>query len=320
MQEMQNFFRRMIQQTRDALNRLWQRRSNATDAFKSSQTWQRLTASGTNAWQQRSGLSYQALVQYGELVAAVRFLSVLPMPGRAHAVQPDETSPDPIVGSGYFSLVGALLALLLALWALFLGASLHLPSLMLAVLVLIVLVLLTGGLHLDGLMDSCDGLFGGTSREHKLEIMRDSRVGSFAVLGGACALLFKFVAFATLADLGTYQLPLALLIALPAARWAMVLVVYIFPSARVTGLGPVFRQTVTVRRLVLAALIALIIALLAGRLLGLLALLGATLAALLVGLLATRVLGGLTGDVYGAVEEVSEMAALLVLVLLRTWL
>src|SRR5579884_1400217 len=150
--------------------------------------------------------------------------------------------------------------------------------------------------------------------------MRDSRVGSFAVLGGVCALLFKFVAFAILADDPvTYHLPLALLIALPAARWAMVLVVYIFPSARVAGLGPAFRDTVTVRRLILAALVALIVAVIAGRLLGLLALLGATLAALVVGVLATRVLGGLTGDVYGAVEEVSEMAALLVLVLLRTW-
>ncbi len=312
MQEVQNFFRRVIQQTRDATKRIWQRRSDAKEVF--TRTWQRSTASGADAWQQRSGLSYQALAQYAELVAAVRFLSVLP------AVQPDEPRPDPIIGSGYFSLVGVLLALLLALWSLFLGAILHLPSLVLAVLVLIVSILLTGGLHLDGLMDSCDGLFGGTSREHKLEIMRDSRVGSFAVLGGICALLFKFVAFATLADLGIYQLPLALLIVLPAARWAMVLVVYIFPSARVAGLVPVFRETVTVRRLVLAALVALIIAVIAGRLLGLLALLGATLAALVVGVLATRVLGGLTGDVYGAVEEVAEMAALLVLVLLRSWL
>lgn len=317
MQEMQAFFRRVIQQTRDAFKRVWQRRSDAKDVL--TQTWQRSTASGAQAWQQRSGLSYQALVQYGELVAAVRFLSVLPMPQRTRTVDPDETRPDPVIGSGYFSLVGVLLALLLALWSLFLGAALHLPSLILAVLVLIVLVALTGGLHLDGLMDSCDGLFGGTSREHKLEIMRDSRVGSFAVLGGICALLFKFAAFAILADLGTYQLPLALLIALPAARWAMVLVVYIFPSARLAGLGPVFRETVTVRRLILAALIALIIAVIAGRLLGLVALLGATLAALVVGVLATRVLGGLTGDVYGAVEEVSEMAALLVLVLLRSW-
>jgi len=318
MQEVQNFFRRVIQQTRDATKRIWQRRSDAKEVF--TRTWQRSTASGADAWQQRSGLSYQALAQYAELVAAVRFLSVLPMPGRAHAVQPDATRPDPIIGSGYFSLVGVLLALLLALWSLFLGAILHLPSLVLAVLVLIVSILLTGGLHLDGLMDSCDGLFGGTSREHKLEIMRDSRVGSFAVLGGICALLFKFVAFATLADLGIYQLPLALLIVLPAARWAMVLVVYIFPSARVAGLGPVFRETVTVRRLVLVVLVALIIAVIAGRLLGLIALLGATLAALVVGVLATRVLGGLTGDVYGAVEEVAEMAALLVLVLLRSWL
>lgn len=320
MQKMQNNFRRAVQWTRDVINRAWQGRSSAKDMF--SRAWQRSIVRGTPAGAslQHSGLSAQVAAQYAEFVAAMLFLTVLPVPFRARGVQDEEGRPDPIVGSGYFPLVGFLLALLLALWSLFLNVSLRLPALVLAVLLLIAQILLTGGLHLDGLMDSCDGLFSSVSRERKLEIMRDSRVGSFGVLGGVCTLLFKLAAFATLAELGTFQLPLALLMVLPLARWAMVLVVYIFPSARVSGLGSVFRHTVTTPRLVLAALIALIIVLATGFWVGLLALIGGTLAALAVGVWATRMLGGLTGDVYGAIEEVAEMAALLVLVLLRFWL
>ncbi|GHO95290.1 hypothetical protein KSF_053380 [Reticulibacter mediterranei] len=313
MQEMQNFVRRTIQQAKERIDRLSQRRSDASQS-----AWP--TGPGTLPddvpQQPRSSFGVQVITQYEEFLAAVRFLTVLPAPSRSRFAQTAETLPTPIVGSGYFSLVGLLLGVLLALWALFLSASLRLPSLVVAVLVLIAQILLTGGLHLDGLMDSCDGMFGGTSRERKLEIMRDSRVGSFGVLGGACTLLFKFAAFVTLAD-SNYLLPLALLMVLPLARWAMVLTVYIFPGARSAGLGADFRQTVTRPRLLLAAIIALIVVLAVGRLPGLAAWFGGTLAALLVGVWATRVLGGLTGDIYGAIEEVAEMVALLVLVLLR---
>jgi adenosylcobinamide-GDP ribazoletransferase len=313
MQEIQDFVRRAIQQVRDGIGRLSQRRSDSSQSA-------RPTGSGTLPddvpQQPRSSFVSQAITQYEEFLAAVRFLTILPIPTRSRFTQTSETLPSPIVGSGYFPLVGLLLGALLALWALFLSMSLRLPSLLQAVLVLIVQILLTGGLHLDGLMDTCDGLFGGTSRERKLEIMRDSRVGSFGVLGGACTLLFKFAAFATLAD-SNYLLPLALLMVLPLARWAMVLTVYIFPSARAAGLGSNFRQTVTLPRLLLAAIIALVVVVAAGHLPGLAAWFGGTLAALLVGAWAMRVLGGLTGDIYGAIEEVAEMVALLLLVLLR---
>src|SRR5262249_12075846 len=115
------------------------------------------------------------LDQYAEFVAAVRFLSVLPLPGYPRHFN-DATVPQR-VGSGYYPLAGLLLALLLSL--LVVVAAPHLPALALAALLVVGLVLLTGGLHLDGLMDACDGLFGGSTRERKLEIMRDSRVGSF---------------------------------------------------------------------------------------------------------------------------------------------
>src|SRR3989440_1219345 len=225
------------------------------------------------------------LSQYMELVAAVRFLSVLPMPGRMQPLEKDETAPHLEVGSTYFPLVGLLLACLL--WVLVLLLTPLVPQLVLAALLVVALVILTGGLHLDGLMDSCDGLFGGSTRERKLEIMRDSRVGSFGVLGGACILLLKFALFASLR---VNTLPLALLVALPSARWSMVLAVRVFPSARTTGLGAAFHHAVTTERLLLAGIIALATVLLAGQFIGLIAWSIVTIITLLLGFCITRII------------------------------
>jgi adenosylcobinamide-GDP ribazoletransferase len=163
-------------------------------------------------------------------------------------------------------------------------------------------------------MDSCDGLFGGSTRERKLEMMRDSSVGSFGVLGGVCIVLLKFALFASLS---IHALPLALLVALPSARWAMVLALRVFPSARPTGLGAAFHQAVTIKRLVLASIIALVIVLVAGQFIGLIVWITVTVTALVLGFWITRSIGGLTGDSYGAIEEVGEVVALLVLVVVR---
>src|SRR5260370_31477085 len=200
------------------------------------------------------GVKQLVLNQYRELVAAIRFLSVLPMPGSALLFDKDESTSSLVIGCEYFPLVGLLLALLLWLLVLLFG---HLiPQLALAALLVVALVILTGGLHLDGLMDTCDGLFGGRTRERKLEIMRDSRVGSFGVLGAACVLLLKF---ALLASIPVQWLPLALLLILPSARWSMALALRVFPPARPTGLGSAYHRAVTTRRLLITGLIALLI-------------------------------------------------------------
>jgi adenosylcobinamide-GDP ribazoletransferase len=220
------------------------------------------------------------------------------------------------LGSAYFPLVGLLLALLLYLlqrvceWLCF-------PTLALAALLVVALVILTGGLHLDGLMDSCDGLLGGRTTERRLEIMRDSRVGSFGVLGGICVLLLKF---ALLASINSRLLTLALFIILPCTRWAMVLALRLFPSARPTGLGATFRRSVTTPRLVFAGTVSLLAALLAGHLVGGLLWLVAMLVAALLGLWITRLIGGLTGDSYGAIAEITEVVLLVLLVAMRGFL
>lgn len=252
------------------------------------------------------------LGEYRKLVAATGFLSILSLPGSKRLFTGTIVESSPLMGEEYFPLVGLLLAGVLALLALALAPVL--PQLALAALLVVGLVLLTGGLHLDGLMDSCDGLFGGLTRERKLEIMHDSRVGSFGVLAGACALLLKFACFASLAK---HDLPTALLVTLPSARWSLVLVLRIFPGARASGLGATFRQAVTRDRLALACVLTLAIVLFTAQFSGLIVWAVITVVALALGAWISRKLGGLTGDTYGAIAEVAEIAGLLAFLLLH---
>lgn len=252
--------------------------------------------------------------QYKEFLAALQFLSIISLPGARQLFDKGIIESRLIIGSAYFPIVGILLAVALGL--LTLAATPFLPALVIAALLIVAYIVLTGGLHLDGLMDSCDGLFGGKTSEERLEIMRDSRVGSFGVLGGASILLLKFVCFASLTQ---RQLWLAFLIVMPVARWCMVLALYYFPNARETGLGSAFRQAVTREHMLIAGIISLAVAILVGRIPGLIIWLMISLVTFGLGKWITRLLGGLTGDSYGAIAEMTESLAFLALVLLRTW-
>ncbi len=171
-----------------------------------------------------------------------------------------------------------------------------------AALVLICWVVLSGGLHLDGFADSCDGLLGHGEPQKRLAIMRDPRLGSWAVVGLVLLLLTKWLAIGALDP--------ALLILPPLfGRWAMVLAAYHFPYARETGIGAVFRQGLGVRQLLVSsAIVGIVVIHFEAYVLWLLTL----LIALAVGRWAnTRLGGGISGDVYGAICEVSELACLL---------
>lgn len=231
---------------------------------------------------------------------AIGFLSTLPVP--THDLAPDAmrraASWFPLVGLG----IGALLAG--AAWA----AGWLFPPAVAAVLVVVLWAALTGALHLDGLADCGDGLLPPVSRKRRLEIMRDPRVGAFGVTALVLVLLLKTAALASLAV--TWP---ALLLAPLWARW-LILVAARRPSARPEGIGASLGPVLDVRRLALAALLPL--ALTGG--VGMwhapviAAAGGAVLAALGVLWLAQRQLGGVTGDVFGAVVEVSEAVFLCV--------
>lgn len=252
--------------------------------------------------------------QYKEFLAALQFLSIISLPGARQIFDEGVLEARLIIGAAYFPVVGILLATALGLLTLI--ATPFLPIMVVAALLLIAHIILTGGLHLDGLMDSCDGLFGGKTIEERLEIMRDSRVGSFGVLGAACILLLKF---ACLASLSERQLWLAFLIVIPTARWCMVMALYFFPNARETGLGSAFRQAVTREHMLIAGTLSLAVTILVGRIPGLIVWLVMSLAAFGMGKWITQLLGGLTGDSYGAIAETMEAMAFLLLVLMKPW-
>jgi len=103
-----------------------------------------------------------------------------------------------------------------------------------ALLILLAWVVLTGGLHLDGLADSCDGLLATTTPEKRLDIMKDPRAGSWAVVGVVLLLLGKLLL--------RESAPVALLIAPVAGRWMLTAAAWGYPYARSTGLGAWFKD------------------------------------------------------------------------------
>lgn len=186
------------------------------------------------------------------------------------------------------------------------------------------LAILTGGLHLDGLMDTCDGVFNRGDPERRLEIMRDSRVGAFGVVGLAALLLVKYGALVSLPVPVSYgwweasgTIPLrasALILMTTTARVAMAYCVVCFPYARSAGLGQMFRGG---RRAISLSINTVLLVALAYLLLGILGVIGLLASAAAVWLGALYVMTkipGLTGDVYGALGELAEVVVLLVLV------
>lgn len=230
---------------------------------------------------------------------AIGFLTVLPVaPGGAVASMAGARAYFPLVGLG----LGGILA------GLDLAVRDVLPPLVVGALLLIALVLLTRAIHIEGFLDACDGLFGGFTRERRLEILHDSHVGAFAVVGGSSLIMLKWSLLVGLVgDERTW-----LLILFPClSRFGMLATMVVFPYAREQGMGTAFQNG----RGWLQVGIGLITAVVAGVLLiggagGVLV--GVALVVSLVfGKWVRRLLGGMTGDTYGAVNEVAEVAVLL---------
>ncbi|MGI9860306.1 adenosylcobinamide-GDP ribazoletransferase [Moorella naiadis] len=221
----------------------------------------------------------------------------------------------------YFPLVGLILGLILAAAGLVLN---HFVPAARAGFLLALGVFLSGGLHLDGFIDTMDGLLSGRERERVLAIMKDSHVGAHGVTAVITLLLLKFSLLFSLppARLWLGDLPLSpFLLLMPVlARWAMVPALTCFPYARREGLGNLFGAGQGRRALILATVAAIALSWLA---LGC----GGLILMALVALTAwwwcrrlTVVLGGLTGDTYGALAELTEVFVLAVVVLFRPWL
>lgn len=234
---------------------------------------------------------------------AWHFLTAIPIRRDQHLPEPDQLAQ----AMSWFPAVGLILGALLA------GASflcdLVMPRSLSDGLAILFLILLTRCLHLDGLADTVDGWAGGRTAEQRLAIMRDPRIGAMGAVALIAAIGFRYLALSAVPDSGRW----ITLTSMPVVgRWAMVVGGHGMPYARSGGgLARHFLDHLRPRQVLLATLIA------GGWLtwcfgfaatLGTLALAGCVARAL--GLLSMRLCHGLTGDVFGLINEIAEVAFL----------
>lgn len=249
-------------------------------------------------------------------LTALRFLTIIRGPLSPGA------AAEPGKSLVFFPVVGLLIGLSLALLRWLLGMVL--PPVLVNALLVLWLVIVSGGLHLDGAADTFDGVGGQKTPEARLAVMRDSRIGGFGAIAIVLALLLKFAA------LSAVTAPLLLIAPLVISRWAMVYAVTAHPYARPQGLGKLFKEQASRGGLILATVIALVIT--AGftrwghsayAYLGALVIFGGTwLVVALISRYFAGKLGGLTGDTYGAVNEIGEISAFAItaMLLYNGWL
>jgi adenosylcobinamide-GDP ribazoletransferase len=251
--------------------------------------------------------------QLRALAAAFTFMTRVPLGALAShdpADLPASATYFPVVGLAVGLVGGAAYALAIRLW----------PVPLAIVLSMCATVLMTGAFHEDALADAFDGFGGGWSREQVLAIMKDSRVGSYALVGVALTLATKFAALDTIASAGAaLDVVRALVVAHVLARWSSLVLIRRYPylrpaaDAERASAGRPFVAGVTTTQLVVATMITLLILDLA---IGWLA-----LAPLVVGVLVTagagwyfhRRLGGITGDALGAANQIVEVCVYLTL-------
>lgn len=247
-----------------------------------------------------------------ETAAAIRFFSRLPVP-KINRLDDPLRLPDFTIAARVVPVAGALVALPGALAMLMLSFT-ALPAMATALLAILVTCAVTGALHEDGLADVADGFFGASTKERRLEIMKDSRTGAFGALALSASLLLTTVLLATLVErFGGLAASLSFVAAHAASRAAMVCVWQKLPPARPDGLARVCGAPSGYSAqwaVAMASVLSLPVLFLLPFTGFLLAVLGMVVAALGMGRLALSKIGGHTGDVLGATQQVAMALAL----------
>ena len=213
--------------------------------------------------------------------------------------------------SPFFPLIGLLIGCIVFFVAWL--SSFVLPTFIVAMFALLAWILLTGGLHLDGLADCCDGLFGSAPAEKRLEILKDPRSGSFAVIGLIITLTLKGALIFVILGGSVQQFNWLPFVIAPTIARFLILPTAIQPQARQGGMGADFSTTLSNKIIGLASIIP-ILTMLAGWQQPLNTFAGIGFAVIVTVMwiyLARTRIGGVTGDVYGAVVETAEISILL---------
>ncbi|MDD5093050.1 MAG: adenosylcobinamide-GDP ribazoletransferase [Dehalococcoidia bacterium] len=237
---------------------------------------------------------------------AWRFLTIFPSPKDAGIDQKGIGS-----SAAYFPLVGFILgSFLLGFDQLF---DLFMPPILVSAWLVVALIIFTGALHLDGLMDTFDGFAVRKSAAERLKIMDDSHVGGFGVVAAGSLILLKYV---SLISLPVELIPAALLLMPTLGRWSAAYALFAFPSAKREGLGQAYKEKMSLFTFASATLITLVIASAFMTYLGPAILAGIWLVTFSVARLFASRLGGLTGDTYGAMIEITEVCVLVSLAII----
>lgn len=244
-----------------------------------------------------------------DFLACLRFYSRLPVPApRGHDM------PDFRTAVRALPLAGAVIGLAPAS-VLLAARALSLPPFVAATLAFAALVAVTGALHEDGLADLADGFGGGATREEKLEIMRDSRLGSYGAVALAFSLALRVGALTAIAQSSGLEAAAVLVFVAALSRSAGLLPIMMLAPARADGAGHAamrpFKEALQTAALLASAMSIAPIA--AGVSPGMVLLSGALAvgAAYATAKLTERQIGGLTGDVLGGAQQTAEIAALL---------
>ncbi len=236
-------------------------------------------------------------------IEAIGFLTIIPVPS-FNQEKPSDTgrclSFFPVIGLG----IGAILLLIFWLLSFLFASQVNFA------IVIAAGVILTGAHHIDGLADTFDGMVAGKTRKQRLNIMSDNKVGAFGITALILVLLMKF------ASLNSNPLVVPALLLMPVmSRWMMVSAMFIMPAARQSGMGFAFKQGATWGRFISATVFAAMIAVLVINLQGLVLLALLWIVVTLIALFFRWRFGGLTGDNYGAINELAEVLTVLLIII-----
>ncbi|MFC1981661.1 adenosylcobinamide-GDP ribazoletransferase [Chloroflexota bacterium] len=244
-----------------------------------------------------------------KFVAALQFLTSIRLPWLREA-RPEEFGRSVV----YFPVVGLIIGLILAglNWLL----SLILPSALVNASLLVSLVVITGALHLDGFADTCDGIAGHRTAEDRHQVMHDSRVGGFGVVGVVLLLLVKYVALSSIPE----SLMMTTLLFMPVvSRWTIVYALFAYPYARPSGLGLAFKQGARWHRFTAATLITFAVSVFLiplFHLAGFIIIFAVWVITVITAAYLKGKFSGLSGDTYGAINELVEVSVLILVIIL----
>ncbi len=248
---------------------------------------------------------------FGQFLLATAVLTRLPVASRdADTVEADIAGEGAVAAASWaFPAVGAGIGMIAAL-VLFVAAALGLGEAPAALLALVAAGLVTGALHEDGLADTADGFGGGRTREDKLAIMRDSRQGTYGIIALILSIGLRTVALSSIP--GPIEGGLALIAAHAASRGFLAPAMRWLAPAREDGLGAMAGRPSLAAALIAPAIGVFVAIGMLGPLRGVAAILFAGAAVAATAALARRQIGGYTGDVLGAFQQIGEIVMLLV--------